>query len=722
MLKKLTKNAAGKFKKGGFNLSSFIGLLSKTGIHSIRFKLIAAFLSMLIPIFFLGIFSYSSASGAIKTLAENSALQTMEKTNSYFKLVLDTIENTSMQVFTSTVIQKYYNDLSNSSAYDVLVARQEAEKTLSSLTSISKFVGNIAIVTENGNSISTYSSAGLSIDLNSLDFNKLKEADWYKKALAAGGKSVLVGYHREIDVKQAEGAPPSYAFSSVRVLRSSSTSSQIGILIIDIKYQPIEDLLKSINIGNKSEVHMISPDGRDISSIVNDNEISIREDASMVNDPLYKNINRDTEAETYFSTVSYKGQKHMMVFSDLKDSGFSFVSLLPNSELLKAANRISIITLVLVFIAALFAIFMGLFMALGMGRTISHIIDTAGHAAEGNLTVQISSRRKDELGMLTKSISSMIANMRQLIEHTYNIAKRVSDSAAVVTTTSEQVTASSQQIANAIQEITQGATDQAGDVEQGMLKMNSLAEKINTVTVNAKSIENASKDALNLTNEGLNSIEDLNKKSRESTAITETILSDIQSLEEHSKSIGKIIKVITGIADQTNLLALNAAIEAARAGEMGKGFAVVADEVRKLAEQSMSAAREIAGIIKTTQQQTVNMVEKAESAKQIISTQNQSVMNSINVFKNIASHMQLLSERVTHIIVVIDEMDVFKQDTISSMQNISAVSQQTAASSQEVTASTEEQISSMDELNNFAIQLSEAAKELSDSIGKFKIK
>ncbi|OSZ63006.1 hypothetical protein CAP40_18265 [Sphingomonas sp. IBVSS2] len=75
----------------------------------------------------------------------------------------------------------------------------------------------------------------------------------------------------------------------------------------------------------------------------------------------------------------------------------------------------------------------------------------------------------------------------------------------------------------------------------------------------------------------------------------------VRALAERANTITRFAESIQEIAARTNLLALNATIEAARAGDIGRGFAVVAHEVKALANQTGSATEEIRTLAGTVQ-------------------------------------------------------------------------------------------------------------------------
>lgn len=91
-----------------------------------------------------------------------------------------------------------------------------------------------------------------------------------------------------------------------------------------------------------------------------------------------------------------------------------------------------------------------------------------------------------------------------------------------------------------------------------------------------------------------NAIERISKHLIELSLTSNQAASQAGSLDQTSREIIGVVKLIHDIADQTNLLALNASIESARAGEHGRGFAVVADEVRTLAQRTAEATNKIA--------------------------------------------------------------------------------------------------------------------------------
>lgn len=694
--------------------------LKKIEFRSIKFKLVSAFLATVIPIVLLGILSYNVASKSIEKIATDATMVAMDKTNKYIEVILSNIDSLTMQIFTDKDFQDYLNTDTEQDTYDALTIRRNVESKLSSFTMSNKALSDIMIIGKKGNSIATsgYSLYDISLDT-------IKDTQFYKRVMAANGKLLWYGDHSELKAGSAK-SEPKYALSALRVLKSMTSQESVGILVIDVKLETIENVLNDINLGLGSEIHLISPDGKDLYYVQEEQK----------GESVKKNVESqkvNLTDKSFFSKLfnskevsgslidTYNGKSYLTTYSKLGKTGYILVGMLPTSELLSAAKDIKTTTFILVVIAAAFAIILGFYMALGMGRTINRIIAVAGVAASGDLTVNPTSSRNDELGILTNSIADMIAKVRELIGKAGLISKKVDSSAEVVSSTLQQVTYVSNEISRAIQEISLGASAQAEDAEKGSSMIGQLANKIQAVSENSIAIDTFSKDTLNLTQKGMLSVKGLNDKSIETTKITRDLIADIQQLDTHSKSIGKIIKVINSIADQTNLLALNATIEAARAGEAGRGFAVVADEVKKLAEQSMKATKEISIIVKSTQSQTAQASIKASLSEEIIKQQNIAVLDTSKVFENIANSMDQLVDKVALIITNVSEMNKDKELTIEAIQSISSVSQQTAASSQEVTASTEEQLSSIEELSGYAQQLKEAASSLNATINMFKV-
>lgn len=679
-------------------------------MKKIKTKLIIAFLIPIVFIVLQGTISYVNTTKTAMERAIQSSIIAMENSGKYIGVILQTVENLSGQIFADTDVQNYlrvyYRDTDFIAKNDNLT---RVRNNLSSTAIFSPDVESIMLIPNDESIYPVTTKTPTDIYLK-----QIEDSDIIQQLKADTTRGLWYGSHKDIDeLNNTDNSR--YSLSFIRIVPNLLSKEVIGLVVVDLKMSVIEDLTTGINLADEQQIYFISQDGR----VIN-NGLDQTENSTITTQDFYQNL-VSSEESTGNDIITYEGTKYLMTYYKIASSGNVLLGLIPYSSLTAASRAVVVSTVIFVVLAAAIAFGIGIMISNSMSRTINRIIKASGQAASGDLTVTLQSRRKDELGALTRSINSMIANMRTLIEHTMNVSDKVSKSAITVSSTSRQVSDVSQEITRAIQEISQGASSQASDAEQGVEKISILAKNINYVTENAKSIDDLTQGTMMETKNGLATVEDLDVKANRTTSNSRQIMDDIKELEIHSKSIGKIIKVISSIADQTNLLALNAAIEAARAGDAGKGFAVVADEVRKLAEQSMESAREISKLIKSTQDQTAKTVEKAADTESILMSQNEAVQGTIQVFNKIMSSMESLSVQVKQIMTRISGMEDNKEQAINAIQNISAVSEETAASSQEVTASTEEQLSSIEELSRFADELKLASEDLQSAVDKFKL-
>ena len=190
-------------------------------------------------------------------------------------------------------------------------------------------------------------------------------------------------------------------------------------------------------------------------------------------------------------------------------------------------------------------------------------------------------------GDLTHRIETPFAAEYAKLRRDFNEAMRsLAETLAAIRVNGEAVAGGSREVAAGVSHLSSRTEAQAASLEQTAASMEQLAATVKQNSDNAHAASELGAAARAQAENG-------------SEVVRAAVLA-MNEIDASSRKISDIIGTIDEIAFQTNLLALNAAVEAARAGEQGRGFAVVASEVRNLAGRSATAAKEIKGLILTS--------------------------------------------------------------------------------------------------------------------------
>lgn len=226
----------------------------------------------------------------------------------------------------------------------------------------------------------------------------------------------------------------------------------------------------------------------------------------------------------------------------------------------------------------------------------------------------------------------------------------------------EMVNSQHQSMGNLVLEIKNGFNNVNELSEHSFANSRELSEKGARLIDSAKTMVTKSQEG----QQSVGMVEKLIQQLGEQLGETFTKMTQ---LNERSKEIEMIVKVIKEIAEQTNLLALNASIEAARAGEQGKGFAVVAEEVRKLAENTAESTNSISELTKNIQSDIQITLQSTSTSTELV---NNGIHLSVDTSEKIADITNMIHTVRTEVSEVIEKITEQKQYSEQVMGEISA--------------------------------------------------
>lgn len=397
-----------------------------------------------------------------------------------------------------------------------------------------------------------------------------------------------------------------------------------------------------------------------------------------------------------------------------------------DSELAKAESesmldRTATISIIVPLIMLLLALTIAIVLVRSFSRPIKELQKAVDRIAEGDLRYMIGSKRLDELGKLSQSFDRMVGQVRAMLTSTQTIAASLSGHSAQFRRFSQETAQANTSIVQAIEEISKGTDQQTQQSETSSNIIGELEQEIQDIWSYAQDMLQASKAAEQNTIAGTNSVNSLSDASIQTETRVNLAVEAMQAVASRSAQIGKIVDAITEIATQTNILSLNAAIEAARAGAYGKGFSVIAEEVRVLSQQTGESAKNINQIIQRLIQQINDLELQLSEAHRYLLDQNSKVDTTLSAFSSIQESMTNAAERANSVHTKVMIVRSKNKELIQSVQQVSAIAQETAAGVQEVNSASVQQDASIRDVAAQAEDIHRLSQELFGQISKFKI-
>ena len=383
------------------------------------------------------------------------------------------------------------------------------------------------------------------------------------------------------------------------------------------KYDMLNDVLSSINIGKNGMAYMVNREGI-VTGHPDQSKVQAKSTLLQLGGGNEEAIKSVTTGETGSTEFDINGQQMLVAFSPIHGTQWALVIQVPKSDYNNLINRAMIVAGICTLAVLFISILVILRMARSISKPVKNVTNRMLGLSDGDLHTEVAHIRSgDELEIMTRTLADTVGNVSRYISDIHQVLSGVADgnlqiepqvqykgdftlirnSLVTILASMNKTISGFRAAAARLAQMAEELSGQSGQLHQASLEQNQatevLVDEVTHVKEQLAGVIESSDQTHTMTSK-------ITRKVQEANTQMDALSNAMSNISSNAQEITSIAKAIDNIAFQTNILALNASVEAARAGSAGRGFAIVAEEVKELAGKSAQAAQNAMAIVANT--------------------------------------------------------------------------------------------------------------------------
>ena len=383
------------------------------------------------------------------------------------------------------------------------------------------------------------------------------------------------------------------------------------------KYDTLNDVISSINLGAHSTAYMVDRKGivtghSDQSLVLSGSTLAQLggEDAD--------SLSRITAGETGATEFPVDGEHILVAFSPIRGTQWSLVLHIPEADYSHTINSAVSLAVAATLAVLVISILLVLHLARSISRPVKSVTSRMVSLSDGDLHSSVTPvRSRDELEVLTHTLGTTVESVNNYISDIQQVLTQVAGGNLCVTPQMDYrgdftlIRSSLRTIIQSMHETISGFRSATSQLAHMSEELNGQSSQLHQASMEQNQSTEALVCEVSHVKAQLSSVSESTSQTRSKTTEIATCIQEanthmsslttaMDGISSNAEEITKIAKAIEDIAFQTSILALNASIEASRAGSAGRGFAVVAAQVKDLAAKSAEAAQNATEMVSHT--------------------------------------------------------------------------------------------------------------------------